>query len=223
MLVLVTLMRIVHAGMLLVVIALVRAMRVVRLIAVMLARVTLMRRVLVCDSLDVHVRWTLSRSGIVLEVGVTTRPTQINPFLWFDGKAVEAATFDVALFPNSKMLSISEMPAGPAPGGALVEFQINGLTFGAFDGGPMFEMTPAVSFVIPCDSQDDIDRYWSALAEGGTEGFAGWVTDRFGVSWQVVPSAMDELLSPAAEDVFKAMLGMTKIDIQQLREVGRRD
>ncbi len=147
---------------------------------------------------------------------------RISPFLWFNGTAVEAAEHYVSVFPNAKILAVSEMPAGPTKGGALVEFELDGLKFGAMDGGSMFEMTPAVSFVIPCDSQEEIDHYWDKLAEGGTEGFCGWLTDRFGVSWQVVPRAMDELMAPAPEAVMEALLTMTKVDIAQLREAGRR-
>ena len=149
-----------------------------------------------------------------------TEATRISPFLWFTGRAVEAAEFYVSLLPNSRIIDIAELTAGPAGGGALVEFELDGLRFGAMDGPEMFEMTPAVSFVIPCDSQEEIDRYWDALSEAGTEGFAGWVTDRFGVSWQVLPAAMAELMAAAPAAVTRAMMTMKKIDIEQLRQAG---
>ena len=151
---------------------------------------------------------------------MTAQAGQISPFLWFTGTAVEAAEFYVSLLPNSRIINIAELPAGPAGGGALVEFELNGLKFGAMDGPQMFEMTPAVSFVIPCDSQEEIDRYWNALSEAGTEGFAGWVTDRFGVSWQVVPAAMPELMGDDPAAVTQTMMTMKKIDIEQLRQAG---
>ena len=126
----------------------------------------------------------------------------------------------MSLLPNSRIINIAEFPAGPAGGGALVEFELNGLKFGAMDGPEMFEMTPAVSFVIPCDSQEEINRYWNALSEAGEEGFAGWVTDRFGVSWQVVPAAMPELMGDDPAAVTQMMMTMKKIDIEQLRQAG---
>ena len=151
---------------------------------------------------------------------MTAQAGQISPFLRFTGTAVEAAEFCVSLLPNFRIIDIAELPAGTAGGGALVEFELNGLKFGAMDGPQMFEMTPAVSFVIPCDSQEEIDRYWNALSEAGTEGFAGWVTDRFGVSWQVVPAAMPELMGDDPAAVTQTMMTMKKIDIEQLRQAG---
>ena len=151
---------------------------------------------------------------------MTAQAGQISPFLRFTGTAVEAAEFYVSLLPNSRIINIAELPAGTAGGGALVEFELNGLRFGAMDGPAMFEMTPAVSLVIPCDSQEEIDRYWNALSEAGTEGFAGWVTDRFGVSWQVVPAAMPELMGDDPAAVTQTMMTMKKIDIEQLRQAG---
>ena len=138
-----------------------------------------------------------------------TQANGISPFLWFDGKAKEAVEHYVSVFPNSRITNIIEIPAGPANGAAQIEFELNGLTFTALDGGPMFEMTPAISFVIPCESQDEIDYYWDSLAEGGTQGFAGWLTDPFGLSWQVVPANLDELMAHAPKAVMESLLTMT--------------
>ncbi len=150
-----------------------------------------------------------------------TQIKRISPFLWFSGKAREAVEHYVSVFPNSRITNIIEIPTGPANGAAQIEFELNGLTFTAVDGGPMFEMTPAISFVIPCESQEEIDYYWDKLAEGGTEGFAGWLTDPFGLSWQVVPANLDELMARAPTAVMESLLTMTKIDIERLLEVGR--
>ena len=150
-----------------------------------------------------------------------TQIKRISPFLWFSGKAREAVEHYVSVFPNSRITNIIEIPAGPANGAAQIEFELNGLTFTALDGGPMFEMTPAISFVIPCESQEEIDYYWDKLAEGGTQGFAGWLTDPFGLSWQVVPANLDELMTHAPKAVMESLLTMTKIDIERLLEAGR--
>ena len=145
---------------------------------------------------------------------------RISPFLWFDGKAKEAVEHYVSVFPNSRIVNVTEMPAGPAKGAAQIEFELNGLTFTALNGGPMFEMTPAISFVIPCESQEEIDYYWEKLAQGGTQGFAGWLTDPYGLSWQVIPANLDELMARAPTAVMESLLTMTKIDINRLLEAG---
>ncbi len=145
----------------------------------------------------------------------------ISPFLWFGGRAKEAVEHYVSVFPNSRVINVTEMAAGPANGAAQIEFELDGLVFTALDGGPMFEMTPAISFVVPCESQEEIDYYWDKLAEGGTQGFCGWLTDPFGLSWQVVPANLDELMARAPKAVMESLLTMTKIDIEQLIEVGR--
>ncbi len=145
---------------------------------------------------------------------------RISPFLWFDSKAKEAVEHYVSVFPNSRIVNVTEVPAGPAKGAAQIEFELDGLKFTALDGGPMFEMTPAISFVIPCESQREIDYYWDKLVEDGTQGFAGWLTDPFGVSWQVVPANLDELMARAPMAVMESLLTMTKIDIERLVEAG---
>lgn len=150
-----------------------------------------------------------------------TQARRISPFLWFDGKAKEAVEHYVSVFPNSRIINETEIPSGPANGAAQIEFELDGLAFTALDGGPMFEMTPAISFVIPCESQEEIDYYWDKLAEGGTQGFAGWLTDPFGLSWQVVPANLDELMARAPTAVMETLLTMTKINIDQLIEAIR--
>ena len=147
-----------------------------------------------------------------------TVASRISPFLWFDGQAEEAAEFYVSVFPNSKVLSVSKIGGGPGDGGAIVEFEIDGLKFGGVDGGPMYKPTPAISFVVSCDSQEEIDYYWDRLTEGGEESMCGWLEDRFGISWQVVPSMLGELMGPAPDAVMAALLTMQKIDIERLRK-----
>ena len=130
----------------------------------------------------------------------------ISPFLWFGGKAKEAVEHYVSVFPNSRITNVIEIPAGPAKGAAQIEFELDGLTCTALDGGPMFEMTPAISFVVPCESQEEIDYYWDKLAEGGTQGFCGWLTDPFGLSWQVVPANLDELMARAPTAIMESLV-----------------
>ena len=144
---------------------------------------------------------------------------KISTFLWFESRAEEAADFYVSIFGNSRILSVSRVAAGPASGGALVEFELEGRKFSALDGGPMFDLTPAISFVVTCDSQEEIDYYWDRLSEDGELGWCGWLNDKFGVSWQVVPEALAELMEGAPERVMETMLTMQKIDIARLREV----
>ncbi|MCY3920485.1 MAG: VOC family protein [Chloroflexi bacterium] len=141
----------------------------------------------------------------------------LSPCLWFDGRAQEAAEFYVSVFPESELLRVEKIPAGPAEGSALVEFEIMRLRFSAIDGGPMFQFTPAVSFAIPCASQEEIDLYWERLSDGGTQMPCGWVEDRFGLSWQVVPAALDEIMRRNPSAVMEALLTMQKIDIASLR------
>ena len=145
---------------------------------------------------------------------------RIGTCLWFDGQAVEAAEFYVSLFPDSRIVEVSTVSAGPAKGNSFVVFELSGRTFQGIDGGPMFTFTPAISFVVNCESQEDIDRYWNALSEGGHEGYCGWLNDRFGVSWQVVPANMGELMSADPKGVMEALLKMGKIDIEGLRRAG---
>ena len=144
---------------------------------------------------------------------------RITPFLWYDGDAERAARLYVSLFPNSRVLSVNPLGAGPAEGAALVEFELDGQRFTALDGGPMFQFSPAVSFSVSCESQEEIDHYWDGLlADGGTEEQCGWLRDRFGLSWQIVPAELGELMERAPGPVMEALLGMIRIDLAQLRE-----
>lgn len=148
---------------------------------------------------------------------------KVHPFLWFDGRAEEAARFYVSVFPDSRMMKVERVSSGPGEGAAVVEFEIGGQRFGAVDGGPMYKLTPAISFVVSCDSQEEIDYYWDRLSEGGTQGQCGWLEDKFGVSWQVIPAMLDELMEGNPEGVMGALLTMQKIDIEQLRQASRAD
>ncbi len=148
---------------------------------------------------------------------------KITPFLWFDTEAEEAANLYVSIFPNSKIVSVTRFGAGgPAPAGSVmtVQFELGGLPLVALNGGPHYHFTEAVSFSIDCRTQDDIDYYWSKLTEGGQEGQCGWLKDRFGLSWQVVPTRIGELLGGSdpekSKRAFRAMMGMKKLDIAAL-------
>jgi predicted 3-demethylubiquinone-9 3-methyltransferase (glyoxalase superfamily) len=152
----------------------------------------------------------------------------ISPFLWFDTQAEEAAKFYVSLFPNSRILNTSRYSeAGPGPAGSVmvVEFELNGQRFLALNGGPHFSFTEAVSFSIDCDTQDEIDHYWTKLTDGGQEVQCGWLKDKFGLSWQVNPVILGKLMSdpnPAkAARVASAMLKMKKFDIPTLERAYR--
>ena len=149
---------------------------------------------------------------------------KIVPNLWFDTQAEQAAEFYCSVFPNSRILSTTRYPEGaPGPTGSVmtVEWELDGERFVGINGGPQFPFTEAVSFQITCETQDEVDRYWDALVRGGEEGQCGWLTDRFGVSWQVVPNQLPALLGdpdPAkAGRAMQAMLGMKKLDIGALR------
>ena len=147
----------------------------------------------------------------------------ITPFLWFDHQAEEAAQFYTSVFKNSTSGNVIRYDAASAktsgmPEGSVltVEFELNGLSFTALNGGPQFKFSGAVSFVITCDTQEEIDYYWEKLSEGGESGQCGWINrDKFGLTWQVVPSNLPELISNPKG--MQAMLGMTKLDIATLR------
>lgn len=149
---------------------------------------------------------------------------KITPFLWFDNQAEDAAKFYASIFKNSKVGAITRYgEAGPGtPGSVLtVEFELDGLSFVALNGGPHFKFTEAISMQIACETQEEVDRLWSKLTEdGGQPGQCGWLKDKFGLSWQVVPTALPRLLKqPDAEKanrVMQAMLQMTKIEIAEL-------
>lgn len=150
---------------------------------------------------------------------------KIMPFLWFNGQAEEAALFYTSLFKDSKMGSVARYGAGaPMPEGAVITatFELFGQAFIALNGGPQFSFNPSVSFVINCDTQEEIDDYWEQLSEGGRKDRCGWLQDKFGLSWQVVPRRLGALLThPDAAGkarVMQAMLQMEKLDIQALED-----
>ena len=144
---------------------------------------------------------------------------KITPFLWFDGRAKEAAELYTSVFKNSRILSVSSLASGPAEGSHIVSFELEGQDFTALDGGPMFQFSPAISFVVNCETQDEIDHFWKRLSEEGEREMCGWLRDKFGVSWQVVPVQLGTLLSDPskAPGVMEALLSMQKIEISQLQ------
>jgi predicted 3-demethylubiquinone-9 3-methyltransferase (glyoxalase superfamily) len=151
--------------------------------------------------------------------------SKIAPCLWFDGEAEEAANFYVSLVPNSKIDAVQknmvDSPAGKAGSVLIVEFTLAGQGFMALNGGMRFEYTPAVSFKIDCEDQAEVDRLWAALtANGGEAGRCGWLKDRYGISWQIVPTALPKYIGgqnrEGAARAMQAMLGMTKLDISAL-------
>lgn len=152
--------------------------------------------------------------------------SKITPFLWFDTAAEEAARLYTSIFKNSRITGVARYgPEGPGPAGSVmtVSFELDGQPFTALNGGPEFRFTEAVSFEVRCETQAEVDEYWQKLtADGGEEVQCGWLKDKFGLSWQIVPAALIELLSnpdPArAERVYHAMLQMKKLDIAQLQK-----
>ena len=149
-------------------------------------------------------------------------PTQI-PCLWFDGQAEQAAALYTAIFPNSQVLGVTRYgPNTPGTEGEVmtVDFSLDGRPYMGLNGGPQFTFSEAISFQIMCADQDEIDHYWTRLAEGGEHGPCGWLKDRFGVSWQVVPTRLTELINDAdparAQRAMQAMLGMGKLDVAEL-------
>jgi len=149
---------------------------------------------------------------------------KITPFLWFNDNAEEAANFYTSIFKHSKLGNIARYgETGPGPKGSVmsVTFQIEGQDFIALNGGPQFKFTPAISFFVDCQSQDEVDNLWEKLAAGGRKDHCGWLQDKFGVSWQIIPAVLGELLHSkdpeTAQRVMKAMLKMDKIDIETLK------
>ena len=149
---------------------------------------------------------------------------RITPNLWFDTEAEEAAAFYVSVFKNSRVLLKTHYPEGaPRAAGMVmtVEFELDGQRFVGINGGPEFTFDEAVSLQISCADQDEIDHYWDRLSEGGSEGPCGWVKDKYGLSWQVVPEGMEDLFTDPdpkrAERAMQAMLGMSKLDIAALK------
>ena len=149
---------------------------------------------------------------------------KINPFLWFDNQAEEAAKFYTSVFKNSKMASITRYgDAGPGPKGSVMtaSFEIEGQQFVALNGGPHFKFTEAISFVVNCETQQEVDEYWEKLSAGGEESMCGWLKDKYGLSWQVVPTILGKLMQDEdpekAKRVMQAMLQMRKLDIETLQ------
>jgi predicted 3-demethylubiquinone-9 3-methyltransferase (glyoxalase superfamily) len=150
---------------------------------------------------------------------------KITPFLWFDHQAEEAAGFYASIFPNSKIVKVIRYgAAGPGPAGSAmtVEFQLEGQAFVALNGGPHFQFTEAISFVVNCQTQDEVDAYWEKLSAGGAQVQCGWLKDKFGLSWQIVPTVLPEMLSDPdpqkTQRVMKVMLTMKKLDIRALEQ-----
>ena len=149
---------------------------------------------------------------------------KITPFLWFDGKAEEAANFYVSIFKNSRILNITRYgEAGPGPKGSVmtVVFELDGEQFIALNGGPQFKFTEAISFSVNCKTQGEVDEFWEKLSQGGEEGPCGWLKDKYGLSWQINPTILGEMLQDSnpekSKRVMEAMLKMKKIDIHGLQ------
>jgi predicted 3-demethylubiquinone-9 3-methyltransferase (glyoxalase superfamily) len=148
---------------------------------------------------------------------------KITPCLWFDTEGEDAARFYTSVFPNSKIVDIARYgSAGPRPEGMvmIVSFELDGQKFLALNGGPEFTFNEAVSFEVSCETQEEVDAFWSKLSDGGEEGPCGWLKDRYGVSWQIVPTRLNELIADPdrekSQRVMRAMLSMKKIEIDEL-------
>jgi predicted 3-demethylubiquinone-9 3-methyltransferase (glyoxalase superfamily) len=153
---------------------------------------------------------------------------KITPFLWFDGEAEEAVKFYTSVFKNSKIGRIArygEGSPGPKDSVMTAEFQIEGQEFVALNGGPQYKFTPAISFLVNCETQEEVDELWEKLTAGGKEVQCGWLTDKYGVSWQIVPTVLAELLgdkdAAKSKRVMKAMLQMVKLDIAGLKRAAQ--
>ncbi len=150
---------------------------------------------------------------------------KITPFLWFDGKAEEAMKFYVSIFKNAKIVSVTRYgEAGPGPKGTVMTatFQLDGQEFFALNGGPQFTFSLAISFFVNCETQREVDELWEKLSEGGEKQRCGWLKDKYGLSWQIIPSVLGKMLqdkdAEKSKRVMKAMLQMDKIDIQTLKQ-----
>ena len=150
---------------------------------------------------------------------------KITPFLWFDGKAEAAMNFYVSIFKNSKVGRVTRYgDAGPGPKGSVMSatFQIEGQEFFALNGGPQLQFTPAISFFVNCETQQEVDELWEKLSAGGEKNRCGWLRDKYGLSWQIIPTALGEMLGDKdpvkVSRVMKAMLQMDKIDIKGLKQ-----
>jgi len=149
---------------------------------------------------------------------------KITPFLWFDGNAEEAVNFYVSIFKNSKIVRLTRYgEAGPGPKGSVMSatFQLDGQEFFALNGGPQFPFSPAISFFVNCETQQEVDDFWEKLSEGGQKQRCGWLKDKYGLSWQIIPSVLGKLLqdknAEKARKVMQAMLQMDKLDIEGLQ------
>jgi len=150
---------------------------------------------------------------------------KITPFLWFDGKAEEAANFYVSVFKNSKVVQLTRYgDAGPGPKGTVMSaiFQLEGQRFYALNGGPQFKFSPAISLFVDCETQQEVDELWEKLSAGGKTNRCGWLDDKFGLTWQIIPTTLGRLLqdkdAAKANRVMKAMMQMDKIDIARLQQ-----
>lgn len=154
---------------------------------------------------------------------ISSSQQKITPFLWFDNNAEEAVNFYVSVFKDSKILAMARYPEGsPGPAGTVMtaDFELNGQKFVALNGGPTFRFTEAVSFVVNCANQEEVDYFWEKLSEGGQKTQCGWLKDKFGLSWQVVPTILQQLLKDKdpkkSQSVMQALMKMTKLDIAEL-------
>ncbi len=150
---------------------------------------------------------------------------KITPFLWFDNNAEEAMNYYTSIFKDSKIGNVSRYgDAGPGPKGSVMvaSFSLNGQEFTALNGGPMYKFTNAISFVVNCETQEEIDHYWDALSAGGRVIQCGWLTDKFGLSWQIVPTMLGDLMGKGDAEksnrMMKALMGMVKLDIAGLKK-----
>jgi len=150
---------------------------------------------------------------------------KITPFLWFDGNAEEAMNLYVSVFKNSKVVSVTRYgEAGPGPKGTVMSatFQLEGQQFYALNGGPQYKFTPAISLFVSCETQKEVDELWNKLSAGGHKDRCGWLQDKYGLSWQIIPTVLGKMLQDKnprkAQNVMKAMLQMDKIDIAKLKQ-----
>jgi len=155
---------------------------------------------------------------------------KITPFLWFDGQAEEAMNFYISIFKNSKVMTVARYgDTGPGPKGSVMTaaFQLDGQDFVALNGGPQFKFTPAISFVVNCETQQEVDDLWQKLSSGGRTDRCGWLQDKFGVSWQIVPTILSKLLQDKdpekSKRVMQAMLQMDKLDIDRLKQAAEKE
>ena len=151
---------------------------------------------------------------------------KITPFFWYDSEAETAAEHYTSIFPNSRILAVTRYgQSGPGPVGSVmtVRFMLDGMEVVAINAGPIFKFTEAISMVVNCEDQDEIDHYWNKLSDGGEPGPCGWLKDRFGLSWQIVPAELASLMADAERGnrVMSALMGMRKLDIAKLRAAHR--